>query len=74
MDLSDVVVRLRSFAAERDWERFHDPKNLAMALAAESLQCWMLTLPGVVLTALSARILLAAPPRLLWRRTSAGSG
>jgi dCTP diphosphatase len=36
VDLSDVADRLRSFAAERDWERFHDPKNLAMALSAEA--------------------------------------
>jgi dCTP diphosphatase len=27
---------LREFAAERDWEQFHSPKNLAMALAAET--------------------------------------
>jgi dCTP diphosphatase len=26
---------LRRFAQERDWEQFHSPKNLAMALAAE---------------------------------------
>jgi dCTP diphosphatase len=32
----DLHVRLAEFAAERDWERFHSPKNLAMALAAES--------------------------------------
>jgi NTP pyrophosphatase (non-canonical NTP hydrolase) len=36
VDLSDVTERLRIFAAEREWERFHDPKNLAMALAAEA--------------------------------------
>ncbi|HRP96584.1 MAG TPA: nucleotide pyrophosphohydrolase [Rhodocyclaceae bacterium] len=32
------VIRdaLRRFAAERDWERFHTPKNLAMALAGEA--------------------------------------
>jgi len=28
--------RLRDFTAERDWEQFHDPKNLAMAIASES--------------------------------------
>jgi NTP pyrophosphatase (non-canonical NTP hydrolase) len=27
--------RLREFAGERDWEKFHDPKNLAMLLASE---------------------------------------
>jgi NTP pyrophosphatase (non-canonical NTP hydrolase) len=28
--------RLRTFAAERNWERHHIPKNLAMALAGEA--------------------------------------
>ena len=27
---------LRAFAIERDWERFHTPKNLAMALSGEA--------------------------------------
>jgi dCTP diphosphatase len=27
---------LRQFAGERDWEKFHSPKNLSMALAAET--------------------------------------
>jgi NTP pyrophosphatase (non-canonical NTP hydrolase) len=27
---------LRRFAAERDWDKFHSPKNLAMALAVEA--------------------------------------
>lgn len=27
--------RLRRFAAERDWEQFHSPKNLVMALMVE---------------------------------------
>jgi len=27
---------LRAFAAERDWDKFHSPKNLAMALAVEA--------------------------------------
>lgn len=34
--LDDLKVRLRHFAAERDWERFHTPKNLAMALSVEA--------------------------------------
>jgi dCTP diphosphatase len=29
-------VRLAHFVAERDWGQFHNPKNLAMALAAEA--------------------------------------
>ena len=31
-----IQERLRAFARERDWEQFHTPKNLAMALAAEA--------------------------------------
>ena len=34
--LRALAHELRGFAAERDWERFHTPKNLAMALAAET--------------------------------------
>lgn len=36
LDLDEVRDFLRKFAAERDWEQFHTPKNLAMALAAEA--------------------------------------
>ena len=28
--------RQREFAAARDWERFHSPKNLAMAISVEA--------------------------------------
>lgn len=30
--------RVQSFARERDWEQFHAPKNLSMALAAEAAE------------------------------------
>lgn len=33
--LDDVKQRTRTYAAERDWEQFHSPKNLAMALSVE---------------------------------------
>ena len=33
--LEQLRVRLARFAAERDWEQFHSPKNLSMALIAE---------------------------------------
>lgn len=35
MDLDELKRRLRRFADERDWEKFHSPKNLAMALSVE---------------------------------------
>ena len=34
--LQAVVERLRSFVAARKWWKFHDPKNLAMAIASEA--------------------------------------
>ena len=38
--MSDAIdqlnERLLRFARERDWEQFHSPKNLAMALAGEA--------------------------------------
>ncbi|HSO07293.1 MAG TPA: nucleotide pyrophosphohydrolase [Pelomicrobium sp.] len=34
--LQELRARLRAFAAERDWDQFHNPKNLAMALAGEA--------------------------------------
>lgn len=35
MDLSELAQKLRDFAQERDWEQFHSPKNLSMALSVE---------------------------------------
>ncbi len=35
MDLEKIQQRLREFARERDWEQFHTPKNLSMALSVE---------------------------------------
>ncbi|WP_336212344.1 nucleotide pyrophosphohydrolase [Nonomuraea sp. LPB2021202275-12-8] len=34
-ELARHAARLREFARVRDWEQFHTPKNLAMALAGE---------------------------------------
>jgi len=34
--LTDLKTRILAFARERDWEQFHAPKNLSMALAAEA--------------------------------------
>jgi len=33
---ADLKSRVLAFARERDWEQFHAPKNLSMALAAEA--------------------------------------
>ncbi|MFC7380647.1 nucleotide pyrophosphohydrolase [Sphaerisporangium rhizosphaerae] len=34
-ELEGLTERMRRFARDRDWEQFHTPKNLAMALAGE---------------------------------------
>jgi dCTP diphosphatase len=34
--VSDLKSRVLAFARDRDWEQFHAPKNLSMALAAEA--------------------------------------
>jgi dCTP diphosphatase len=36
MELQALKTELREFAAAREWDRFHTPKNLAMALAGEA--------------------------------------
>ena len=38
MTLEELAGRLRAFAEERDWEQFHSPKNLSMALAVEAAE------------------------------------
>ena len=35
MDLDKWYERLTKFAKDRDWEKFHTPKNLVMALSGE---------------------------------------
>ncbi len=36
--LDELRQRLRQFARERDWEQFHSPKNLSMALIVEAAE------------------------------------
>jgi dCTP diphosphatase len=36
--LDDLRDQLRQFASARDWDQFHSPKNLAMALAVEAAE------------------------------------
>lgn len=37
-DLVSLRDSLRRFAAERDWDQFHSPKNLAAALSVEAAE------------------------------------
>jgi dCTP diphosphatase len=34
--LDELRAELRAFVAAREWEQFHDPKNLAMLVASEA--------------------------------------
>ena len=37
MDRLEALVKdLREFVAEREWDQFHNPKNLAMAVSSEA--------------------------------------
>ena len=38
VSLNALRADLRRFAAERDWQQFHTPKNLAMALSVEAAE------------------------------------
>jgi len=38
MDVKALQARLRNFAAARDWQPYHSPKNLAMALMVEAAE------------------------------------
>jgi len=35
-ELEELRIRISNFASERDWDQFHSPKNLSMALIVEA--------------------------------------
>ena len=35
-EIETLITEVRNFAKARDWEKFHTPKNLAMAIAGEA--------------------------------------
>ncbi len=42
-DIKDMIQNLREFTAERDWDQFHSPENLAKSVAIEAgelLECF----------------------------------
>jgi dCTP diphosphatase len=60
MDANTTLAAIKSevaqFASERDWEQFHAPKNLSMAIAAEAAELmehylWCSPVDSVVITA-----------------------
>lgn len=36
LNITEIQATLKEFATQRDWNKFHDPKNLSMSLAAEA--------------------------------------
>ena len=36
MEITELIDKIRDFANARDWDQFHSPKNLSMALSAET--------------------------------------
>lgn len=38
MDMKDLQAAVREFSVERDWEQFHSPKNLAIAVSVEAAE------------------------------------
>lgn len=43
MTFEDMVAAVRTFRAERDWDQFHNPKDLAISInleSAELLECF----------------------------------
>ena len=65
-EIENLRNQLRSVAAERDWDQFHSPKNLAAALAVEAAELlenfqWLTEtesqhLPPQALTAVRAEV------------------
>ena len=47
--MNDIINALKTFRDERDWQQFHNPKDLSMALsieAAELLEAFLWKQPG----------------------------
>ena len=36
LNIEDIQKKLQKFASDRDWDQYHSPKNLAMALTVEA--------------------------------------
>lgn len=37
-DLNDIIKKIKKFRDERDWEQFHNSKDLALAISIESAE------------------------------------
>ncbi len=41
-DIKTITEALINFRNERDWEQFHNPKDLALVFNVEAENCWVL--------------------------------
>ena len=46
--LAELKTRVLAFVRERDWEQFHDPRNLALALMLEAAELKKLLDPAAL--------------------------
>jgi NTP pyrophosphatase (non-canonical NTP hydrolase) len=37
-DIQEIITSLRAFRDERDWEQFHNPKDLSLAISIEAAE------------------------------------
>ena len=37
-DIKNLIKQIQDFAEQRDWQQFHSPKNVSMALAVEAAE------------------------------------
>ena len=62
-EIDQLIQEIRAFAQSRDWEKFHTPKNLAMAITGEAgelaAEFQWLTAEQSMLTSLSSEKLQA---------------
>jgi NTP pyrophosphatase (non-canonical NTP hydrolase) len=70
-DLDELKERVRAFVAERDWDRFHSPKNLAMALSVEASELvelfqWLTEAESATLDAAQRRRVAEELADVLW--------
>jgi dCTP diphosphatase len=70
-DLEELRARVRAFVAERDWDRFHSPKNLAMALSVEASELvelfqWLTEAESAALDAAQRRRVAEELADVLW--------
>ena len=78
-DLREIVRKLRAFRDARDWSQFHEPKDLAAALAIEAGELQQLFLwkrpdeiEAIVTSAISALVLTGVEPLGDWSRVEFG--